>query len=106
MKMDSVTRKAWRGSVWKWIKIAFFRGVNNGTANCPLCSQYFEYNCFGCPVMKQTGNTQCSESPYDQWRSLNEDWQEEWKVYTSRQQWAAIKELLFLLSLPFRSVRK
>ena len=99
--MNKKTRAALKGSIQKWTKIVKGTGVDNGTANCPLCQLfYFNYmeGCTGCPVKLKTGRSDCQETPYSKWSWLFRG-DRPWKAETQNQKEAAQAELDFLKSL-------
>lgn len=55
----------------KWMAIAEGGEVDSGVNNCPFCEQFWyedeedeEECCKGCPVMDDTGQDNCYDSPY------------------------------------------
>lgn len=68
--MDAETLKALKGSIAKWQAIVDGTGVDEGSANCPLCQKFrfivaYKYRCDGCPVREKTGEPDCAGSPYE-----------------------------------------
>lgn len=63
-----MTRKALRalkGSINKWRLIVLGEGVNEGWKNCPLCLAFPDLDCKGCPVQRRTRETECRDTPYN-----------------------------------------
>ena len=96
--MDERTLKALHGSVRKWIKIYEGKEMDCGIHNCPLCAEFYENWCAGCPVKDKTRRIQCAGSPYRSFvraerkylsHAMNEHLVQE----------AAAAEALFLISL-------
>lgn len=65
MKMSPIAEKALRGSIRKWTKIVNGTGVDNGSENCPLCKEFLDDSCHGCPVRRLTGKPGCNGTPYN-----------------------------------------
>lgn len=65
--MQERTRVALEGSIAKWDAIAAGTGIDQGSANCPLCQAH--PHCKGCPVAKAAGAGDCYGTPY--WDFLN-----------------------------------
>ena len=69
--MDEQTLEALKGSIEKWEKIVSGDGGDAGADNCPLCNLFNNVEtpvmCFGCPVMEQTGEDGCGDTPYQNW---------------------------------------
>lgn len=65
--MDERTLTALQGSIAKWEAIAAGTGKDDGTANCPLCEEFYGDDCVECPVKERTGQRACAGSPYDEW---------------------------------------
>jgi hypothetical protein len=70
--MDERTLEALKGSIAKWEAIVAGKGEDNGPVNCPLCHLFHSSyrkdggeECSGCPVYLKTGETGCSNTPYD-----------------------------------------
>lgn len=40
---------------------------------CPLCDIYDDWNCTGCPIKAETGDTLCVGSPYNKWSEANDN---------------------------------
>lgn len=99
MKVISITpigAEALEGSIQKWQKIvgAFVEveGTDDlanydegGYRDCPLCLEYhskakdpvsyernFDPLCTGCPIMADTGESGCENTPYDNWTADDE----------------------------------
>lgn len=62
--MNDKTKTALLASIKKWDDIAERDGANGGSEDCALCELYLDLQCEGCPVYKQTMETNCSNSPY------------------------------------------
>ena len=65
--MDEKTLTALRGSIEKWRQIEAGTLEDRGPDNCPLCQEFIENNCVGCPVSAQTGRGGCVGTPYEAW---------------------------------------
>lgn len=65
--MDAKTLEALKGSIEKWEKIVTGKGIDLGSANCPLCMIFLEDRCAGCPVAEKNGTDSCEKSPYISW---------------------------------------
>lgn len=63
--MDDWTLDALRGSIAKWEAIVDGTGEDLGTSNCPLCHEFYNNGCVGCPVSAATGKPRCGGTPYD-----------------------------------------
>jgi len=71
--MTTKTLTALRGSIKKWKKIIFKKGIDKCDSNCPLCQLFMVAPaCQGCPVAKITG-PQCEDSPWEQWQRHHTD---------------------------------
>lgn len=68
-KMPARTLEALKGSIAKWEAIVAGTGKDHGTSNCPLCAEFFDDYCVGCPVRKKTGFSVCRQTPYKDWSS-------------------------------------
>lgn len=73
--MKPATLKALKGSIRKWELIVAGTGADDGQHNCPLCQRFDRYELAlcetdneQCPVAIATGDTECSGSPYVDWR--------------------------------------
>ena len=102
--MDKRTLKAMHGSIRKWIKIATWEGGDEGINNCPLCAQFFDGGCDGCPIAIKTGQKACFSSPYQEWRRafiLADELDDSYNdfVFNPASQRAAEKMTLFLIDL-------
>jgi hypothetical protein len=101
--MDADTLTALRGSIAKWRAIVDGTGVNEGSANCPLCQKFNSIclghsgpcRCFGCPVFKDTAEHGCLGSPYDAYADAESDTDEDQELMKNLAQ----AELTFLISL-------
>lgn len=51
-------------SILKWQEIAAGRGVDKATMNCALCEEYYDGDCYQCPVYLYTGRPECTNTPY------------------------------------------
>lgn len=109
--MDEKTREALEGSISKWQAIVDGTGVDDGTANCPLCQMFYEevdeedgdwedIHCHGCPVREKTGKPDCDGTPFYEWRATVPYTQNyPYRAITEEQKSAAKEELEFLKSL-------
>jgi hypothetical protein len=95
--MNAETLKALKGSIKKWEKIVAGTGMDEGTANCPLCQLFFYPRglfgkpCAGCPVSEKTGWSYCTGTPYHEYVGAVEN--------LGTERGAAKAELKFLRSL-------
>lgn len=63
--MDKLTIeaiKAIKGSIAKWDLIAHGVIADRKSTNCPLCKEFY---CYECPVYSKTKREQCSNTPYE-----------------------------------------
>lgn len=106
--MNKQTLKALRGSIKKWERIVTGHGRDEGSKNCPLCQEFMfrDRPCYGCPVMKRTGQASCRGTPYMEFYHVaSEENFALGDVYKGnhvagpRAQQAAIDEYEFLVSL-------
>lgn len=65
--MDKRTLTALQGSIKKWEAIVAGTGADRGINNCPLCAEFYNDFCEGCPVRKKTKEICCEGSPYVVW---------------------------------------
>lgn len=65
--MDDITKKALEGSIKKWENIVNMKEGDNGSINCPLCTEFIDDDCEGCPVGEATGDY-CVNKEYDNWK--------------------------------------
>lgn len=56
-----------RGAIKKWSLISVGLEFDFGPLNCPLCQEYKENSCEGCPVCELTGDKYCQQTPYEDW---------------------------------------
>lgn len=56
-----------RKSIIKWHRVAMGKQADEGTGDCALCQQYYDYGCHGCPVAEYTGQADCEGSPHEKW---------------------------------------
>lgn len=54
-------------AICKWSLICYGVLEDEGPDNCPLCGEYLDYGCSGCPVSELTGSSGCDETPYEKW---------------------------------------
>jgi hypothetical protein len=101
-----MSREALEGSIKKWTRIVkSTKGIDKGTKNCPLCKQYYDVNCVGCPIAKKTSRPDCSGTPYWEWMDHLQEDHDEYNMGSSRKPYCkeclriTKKELLFLESL-------
>jgi hypothetical protein len=89
------------GSIEKWHNIITRTGKDHGTHNCPLCDMFYYYECYGCPVWRVSGRSNCSNTPYTNWRTylIHEGQMFPHYVIDEQSKQLAIKELEFLESL-------
>ena len=93
--MNKKTLKALKGSIQKWEKIVAGDGIDEGINNCPLCKEFYEDDCIGCPV----DHNVCSSTPYPEWCIHQEKHHNSYRAECSTCKTIAIKELNFLKSL-------
>lgn len=100
--MDERTLTALKGSIAKWESIVAGKGEDQGFHNCPLCKEFygldFKNRCRGCPVSDETGESNCGDSPYDEWAELMDQFNTNRAVHPPLVD-AAKAELDFLRSL-------
>ena len=65
--MDAVTLEALKGSIEKWEAIVAGTGEDRGGLNCPLCAEFGNAKCGGCPVADAVEEEWCNGTPYEQW---------------------------------------
>jgi len=97
-KMPARTLRALKGSIAKWEAIVAGTGEDLGVKNCPLCQEFPDIDCTGCPVRERTGQPFCGGSPYQQWDDET-DRAETRRAATPRLVALAQAELDFLRSL-------
>lgn len=97
--MDERTLKALRGSIKKWEDIVAGVGSDNGSNNCPLCAEFYDHRCTGCPVMESTGRRECINTPYYFWKSAHIISTFPLRVFDDKTRKAAQAELDFLRGL-------
>lgn len=95
--MDRKTLKALKGSIKKWEKIVAGKEEDMGNYNCPLCHEFLDKDCRGCPVKKATGKVGCDNSPYELWKFIPPDETEQ--PISDIAKIAARAEVMFLESL-------
>jgi len=67
--MNRKTRKAIKGSIWKWRRIVWHIGMDNGTLNCPLCRMFYNVGyCEKCPVSIEVRKSACANTPYTDYK--------------------------------------
>ena len=64
--MDNKTLNALQGSIKKWRRVTFEGKEDMGKLDCPLCIEFYDVGCNGCPVHEK-GHHQCRDSPYTSW---------------------------------------
>jgi hypothetical protein len=95
--MKNKTLEALKGSIKKWYRIAYNRGVDEGCDNCPLCQLFWRFEgCHGCPVSEKTGLDHCYGTPYYAFAGESDS---NGRVDSKFTQKLAIKEYKFLKSL-------
>ncbi len=71
--MNRKTLKALKGSIEHWERLASGQRKENeniGVSDCPLCVEFYQKDCIGCPVMAKTGEECCDSTPFkDAWRA-------------------------------------
>jgi len=102
--MDKETLEALERSIKKWEAIVAGKGEDRGGENCALCELFAEYECVGCPVHTEIGETNCQGTPFHEWVNHHEErhpesFSEALKVECSECKELAQKELEFLKSL-------
>lgn len=105
--MDKRTLKALHGSIRKWIKIATWKGGDEGSDNCPLCGEFLDNDCGECPIAMKTCEEYCFNTPYRNWckefEALPCDtkyiYPEDTVVFSAKTQKAAEEMTLFLIDL-------
>lgn len=106
--MTPETLKALQGSIAKWKTIVESKGQIIGTdgTDCPLCLMFNQHfneqakdNCEGCPVAKKTGFSHCEGSPFEEYDSLVESYDDCEESDAERLAEVAQEELEFLTSL-------
>lgn len=99
--MNKRTLTALQGSIAKWEAIVAGTGVDQSSSNCPLCHEFFNGGCRGCPVAAATRAEFCNDTPYEEWAHVvpyND--QREGRAATNRKTRAIAKrEVKFLRSL-------
>lgn len=99
--MSPETLEALRGSIAKWRAIVDGTGNDDSVHNCPLCQQFYDKDCRGCPVYDRSGIRCCVGTPYVAWCKLfGSDTLPAGKIaYSHETKVAAQAELDFLISL-------
>jgi hypothetical protein len=73
---------ALRGSIAKWQGVVFGEVRDYGVVNCPLCRMFYagepddegdHHACVKCPVYYRTGESDCGDTPYEEWAKLSRD---------------------------------
>lgn len=83
--MEEYTLEALRGSIRKWENIAAGLAVDRGPYNCPLCVEFYDKDCTGCPVSQSTGDFGCGGTPYERWWNYTHSRAKAWYgLYGSR----------------------
>ncbi len=65
--MNAETLEALKASIRKWRENAAvddLADANTGAKGCPLCRVFYHNDCAGCPVMEETGEECCDDTPY------------------------------------------
>jgi len=91
-------------SIIKWEGIVDRTGVDNGTKNCALCQEYYDYLCRDCPVAIFVNTDGCYNTPYHDWLIIIESDERPYKNTTDETQKAAEDELEFLQMLLERTI--
>ena len=68
-KMREINLKLMKETFIKWDKIYKMIGNDEGVSNCPLCKEYYFWNCYRCPIYKFTGERECEKTPYMEWHN-------------------------------------
>jgi hypothetical protein len=100
--MNHKTRIALEGSIEKWEKIVMGTGKDEGCSNCPLCEEFWNYQCKDCPVRQATGQIYCRGTPYAKWADMQEEYvlpDGDWIAETPEQRMIAMNMLSFLREL-------
>ena len=97
-KWTEQQKKALRGSIRKWQKIADMTGIDEGPDNCPCCKIWWkDKDCEGCPISQFTCSTECMDTPYTQWmNTIQQDQDGNRKATFRSQQEMALSELNFI----------
>jgi hypothetical protein len=96
--MDHFTLEALKGSIAKWEGIAAGTIGDKGTDNCPLCQEFYRHGCRGCPIRENTGYSECTGSPYEEWLNVR-PWRYDGKAETPEHKAAALNMVAYLKSL-------
>ena len=59
-------KEALNSSILKWDHVVR-GGYDKAAKDCMLCHQFIDNKCDGCPVRKDTGQSGCHGSPYEDW---------------------------------------
>jgi hypothetical protein len=65
--MDAKTLKALKGSIKKWqanAKINDLEEAKIKIIDCPLCTLFWDNECFDCPIREKSGQRRCDGTPY------------------------------------------
>lgn len=66
--MDAKTLTALKGSIEHWednlAKAKAGKSISISASDCALCSEFFDHDCGGCPVARNTGREVCGGTPY------------------------------------------
>lgn len=95
--MDQRALDALKGSIAKWKGIVAGTDADYGVKNCPLCAQYWNNDCEGCPIKNHTGYGECEDTPYQEW--CDHLWHSGLKANTPEKLRDAQRMLDFLMSL-------
>jgi hypothetical protein len=100
--MTKLALKALKGSIEHWKRMAtgkrrMFEGISD--THCELCGLFLDssdvFECIGCPVRQETGESGCKGTPY---HHAHDAWQR-WGLDSKGFKKAARAELKFLLGL-------
>lgn len=107
--MKPATLKALQESIRHWERIVDGTEAENGGENCPLCHRFETRDCAHpktgeeCPVLLASGNIQCRDTPFSDWRRACEERipYAQWPYFVSDDEtvMCAVLELEFLRSL-------
>ena len=92
----------------KWIPIFEGHGEDLGGGNCALCQKFMNDKCNGCPIQFYTGDIDCENSPYFDWRKHHYDVHESFAKKIHEHCYSckvcALNEVLFLRKIHKRAL--
>ena len=106
--MSETTLIALKKSITKWernVAATMVYKIDTSIGGCPLCVLFFSprddegRQCYGCPVSKKTGNTNCRGTPYYEVRNWMHDVEDSNGPLTEELAKACQAEVDFLKSL-------